>query len=128
VIGPSFYIHPPTQITYTPVDAQYNSSTSGRLLNPLDSACWTAFRAHQYILPQDVTNLASEYHYSDLGNATTFLAVELCRRFTLPTLCCMLTLHTRPSNTYTTITKLRIASWGLMYTVTSATRRLSSVG
>jgi len=77
VIGPSFYIHPPTQITYTPVDAQYNSSTSGRLLNPLDSACWTAFRAHQYILPQDVTNLASEYHYSDLGNATTFLAVEV---------------------------------------------------
>ncbi|TVY83717.1 hypothetical protein LSUE1_G002566 [Lachnellula suecica] len=75
VIGPSFYVHMPTVITYT----LHNDSLSLSALtgDSQDSACWTALRANQYVLPVKVSELSEDYNSDTLGNSTTFNNVEV---------------------------------------------------
>lgn len=90
VIGPSFYIHPPSNVTYTTMDQPYNISASiyysdfagvsqinNQRTSSGDSACWTAFRANQYVLPVDFSYFAEIYETNILGNSTTFESVEV---------------------------------------------------
>jgi hypothetical protein len=78
VIGPSFYIQMPTNITYTPMAKEASYSYSGYYgVNSDDSACWTAFRANAYVLPQDINLLDQSYNTNILGNSTTYASVEV---------------------------------------------------
>ncbi|KAB8290190.1 hypothetical protein EYC80_011059 [Monilinia laxa] len=62
VIGPSFYIEMPTNITYlyndTSIIRPFQSSHYS-YTKVFDSACWTAFRAGIYVLPSNMSHLTS---------------------------------------------------------------------
>ena len=84
VVGPSFYIQMPTNISYQMMDApavQYYSDNLGTYAgtNPYvssdDIACWTAFRANTYRLPFEFAELSSQYNTGALGNSTTYKTV-----------------------------------------------------
>lgn len=84
VIGPSFYIHMPTNITYETMDAPVSQtyyytdfSYSNAYTSQNDVACWTAFRANSYQLPADLTDLANQYNFNVLGNSTTYGSVKV---------------------------------------------------
>jgi hypothetical protein len=85
VIGQSFYIQAPTDITYTKLTAAYNITastyanpyTDPRYTESTDSACWAAFRANNYVLPNFSGGLANAYHANSLGNTTTFGSVDV---------------------------------------------------
>jgi hypothetical protein len=72
----------PTNITYVPMDSpvsqvyysyyDYSQSTSQD-----DVACWTAFRANSYQLPQKLSELSNQFNYEKLGNSTTYKSVEV---------------------------------------------------
>jgi hypothetical protein len=66
----------PTNITYTPTANEVSYTYSGGI-NSDDSACWTAFRANAYVLPQDINQLDPSYNTNILGNSTTYASVEV---------------------------------------------------
>jgi hypothetical protein len=87
IIGPSFYIHMPNNITYTPIP-QANTTTNtvitygysyynGGQQQTYDSACWAAFRAGSYALPQNLEMLDVRYNVYQLGNSTTYKLVNV---------------------------------------------------
>ena len=42
-----------------------------------DSACWTALRTGQYVLPQNMNSMDKTYNVDVLGNSTTYASVEV---------------------------------------------------
>jgi hypothetical protein len=76
VIGPSFYISMPSEVTYTKVSSQQDSR-SGMRTQFDDSGCWTAFRAHSYVLPKEMEQLHPAYNKNKLGNSTTYTNVQV---------------------------------------------------
>ncbi|TVY37706.1 hypothetical protein LOCC1_G007239 [Lachnellula occidentalis] len=70
VIGPSFYIHMPSEITYT-LDHQISSYSYP------DAGCWTALRAKTYVLPKDMRYVNKDYNSDELGNSTTYRSVDV---------------------------------------------------
>jgi hypothetical protein len=42
-----------------------------------DSGCWTAFRAHSYVLPEEMEQLDQAYNINTLGNSTTYANVQV---------------------------------------------------
>ncbi|KAA8565135.1 hypothetical protein EYC84_010882 [Monilinia fructicola] len=80
VIGPSFYIEMPTNITYlyneTFTFSSYQSS-SVTYQEPYESACWTAFRAGLYVLPSNLSQLSEQYNTDDPVNSTSFKTVAV---------------------------------------------------
>ncbi|TVY89857.1 hypothetical protein LAWI1_G004089, partial [Lachnellula willkommii] len=71
VIGPSFYIHMPSEITYT-----FRNGTNSDSYPP-DAGCWTALRANAYVLPKDLKLLNVGYNADALGNSTTYRSVNV---------------------------------------------------
>jgi hypothetical protein len=70
----------PTSIIYIPMANELTNYYSGSTYygsNQDDSACWTAFRANAYVLPQDINLLDASYNTNVLGNSTTFSNVEV---------------------------------------------------
>ncbi|TVY43133.1 hypothetical protein LSUB1_G001320 [Lachnellula subtilissima] len=72
VIGPSFYIHMPSDITYT-----FNNDTTSFPYSSPDTGCWTALRANAYVLPKKTTLLNRDYNADELGNSTTYRSVNV---------------------------------------------------
>ncbi|KAM0306157.1 hypothetical protein ACHAO8_010802 [Botrytis cinerea] len=81
VIGPSFYVEMPTNVTYL-----YNETFSlnsyqsyyyenSYYMASYDSACWTAFRAGLYVLPNNMSQLSNQYNTATLGQSTSFETV-----------------------------------------------------
>ncbi|TEY44889.1 hypothetical protein BOTCAL_0342g00130 [Botryotinia calthae] len=81
VIGPSFYVEMPTNVTYL-----YNQTFSlnsyqsyyyddSYYMASYDSACWTAFRAGLYVLPNNMSQLSDQYKTATLGQSTSFETV-----------------------------------------------------
>lgn len=81
VIGPSFYVEMPTNVTYL-----YNETFSlnsyqsyyyenSYYMASYDSACWTAFRAGLYVLPNNMSQLSDQYNTATLGQSTSFETV-----------------------------------------------------
>jgi hypothetical protein len=60
----------PTDISYT-----LDNRTRGSYM--ADEACWIAFRANAYVLPEDMSFLDSNWHSDQLGNSTTYQNVEV---------------------------------------------------
>jgi hypothetical protein len=60
----------PTNISYTKIDGGTDSSSS-------DSACWTALRAHEYVLPMNMQQLSPFYSQDVLGKMITYKSVEV---------------------------------------------------
>lgn len=81
VIGPSFYIHMPTTITYIDVGDDVGAIGGSRgyatSSNYDDSGCWTAFRSNAYALPKELSSLSSSFNTDELGNSTTYKSVEV---------------------------------------------------
>ncbi|TGO81437.1 hypothetical protein BPOR_1154g00020 [Botrytis porri] len=83
VIGPSFYVEMPTNVTYSfnqtfslgPHQAYYYSPAYH--LDSYDSACWTAFRSGLYVLPNNISQLSDQYNTDILGNSTSFKSVSV---------------------------------------------------
>jgi hypothetical protein len=81
IVGPSFYIHMPTNITYKHMDspvstmAAYEYSDDSLYVSPDDVACWTALRANIYRLPGSFEELSNQYNFAVLGNSTTYESV-----------------------------------------------------
>ncbi|CZR53379.1 uncharacterized protein PAC_03257 [Phialocephala subalpina] len=79
VIGPSFYIGPPTTVTYSTMDPELGNGqyTWDYLMSQFDSGCWTAFRTGSYALPSSVGQLDPAYNSDVLGNSTTYKSVNV---------------------------------------------------
>jgi len=60
----------PTEITYKLDNKTHGSSYK-------DVACWTAFRAGAYVLPDDMYDLDDDWNSDELGNSTTYKNVEI---------------------------------------------------
>ncbi|TVY17925.1 hypothetical protein LARI1_G005385 [Lachnellula arida] len=71
VIGPSFYIHMPSEVTYT-----FKNGTKSDSYPP-DAGCWTALRANAYVLPKNLKLLNDGYNADELGNSTTYRSVNV---------------------------------------------------
>ncbi|CAD6442483.1 33baad1a-6dfe-4dc4-a074-25ebd4144f31 [Sclerotinia trifoliorum] len=83
VIGSSFYIEMPTNVTYNYSDVGLNST---QILNDLgphglmtfyDSACWTSLRAGLYVLPNNMSQLSDQYKVEMPGKSTSFKTVSV---------------------------------------------------
>lgn len=68
----------PTTIKYTKTDSSDSHSGPGSgSQDANDAACWTAFRANSYVLPQRIGSLSIAYNTNKLGNSTTYRSVEV---------------------------------------------------
>lgn len=85
MVGPSIYTQPPTHITYNEIDAQDYSNEQpvpppgvvpSTYSTSSDSACWTAFRANQYVLPRNSTEFLMYYSSYFFSNTRTDVEVS----------------------------------------------------
>ena len=63
MIGPSFYITPPTRVIYNPVSF-LNASQVRTIDAESDLSCWTAFRAGVYTFPAEFKLMSEEARYA----------------------------------------------------------------
>ncbi|KAI9816742.1 MAG: hypothetical protein M1827_001387 [Pycnora praestabilis] len=73
VIGPSFYVRPPSEITYTPITSASLPRVNG-YNDPGDAGCWTAFRAGRYAFPDDFEQL---YTFTADSSLQTYSSVNV---------------------------------------------------
>ncbi len=66
----------PSEVTYTKINSQQDRR-SGMQTQFADSGCWTAFRAHSYVLPKEMEQLDPAYNKNKLGNSTTYTNVQV---------------------------------------------------
>jgi len=77
-IGPSFYIGAPKIITYTLAPSRFKSSSGDAYYTSSDDfACWSAFRANNYVLADSVNDFARAFHVDTLENSTTYDTVDV---------------------------------------------------
>ncbi|APA16249.1 hypothetical protein sscle_16g110190 [Sclerotinia sclerotiorum 1980 UF-70] len=83
VIGSSFYIEMPTNVTYNYHDFNLTSTQIIYEHEPVifvtchDSACWTSFRAGIYVLPNMMSDLSGQYEVEMPGKSPSFKTVSV---------------------------------------------------
>ncbi|KAM3074282.1 hypothetical protein ACMFMF_006297 [Clarireedia jacksonii] len=82
VIGPSFYVESPTNVTFNMNETlergyySYGSHYYGSYqVSSYDFSCWSAFRTGLYVFPNNISQLSSDYNSDTLGNSTSFKSV-----------------------------------------------------